>query len=302
MSDVMLCWFKLEGNLIANSWYRHLRYPNGKANMNAIAILAEIFYWYRPKKFDPTTGDWSSGQRKKFRDDKLQKSYKELSAKLGITKKQATLAVDFLVDQGILIREFRTVTTTKGVKLFNVMYLSINTANLEKITYPTLETKRVKPLQVGILQPSKEQKDAVDSDTYSQSSSPQSSLSKEIANSNSPQVVTLSQADKIADREAKVRTLQSLSPILETYIRRKGYADDDTFIFDEGWRFVRAAKRLLKYCRKDKVFARKALNDIASSFVRRGWSDWNLETIVKNTPDYITECRRNGHLPPGWDK
>lgn len=45
----------LDGNVIPHSWYGQLRKKTKKGvekpYLNAIVILAEITYWYRPKKF-----------------------------------------------------------------------------------------------------------------------------------------------------------------------------------------------------------------------------------------------------------
>ena len=38
------------GNVIPMVWFKTIRYPNGAPNNNAIHILADIVYWYRPKK------------------------------------------------------------------------------------------------------------------------------------------------------------------------------------------------------------------------------------------------------------
>lgn len=55
------------GNVIPMVWFKTIRYPNGAPNNNAIHILADIVYWYRPKE----ERDEESGQlicmKKKFR-------------------------------------------------------------------------------------------------------------------------------------------------------------------------------------------------------------------------------------------
>ena len=38
----------ISGNIIPMVWFQAIRYPNGKPNVNAIIILADIVYWYRP--------------------------------------------------------------------------------------------------------------------------------------------------------------------------------------------------------------------------------------------------------------
>ena len=38
------------GNVIPMVWFKTIRYPSGAPNNNAIHILADIVYWYRPKE------------------------------------------------------------------------------------------------------------------------------------------------------------------------------------------------------------------------------------------------------------
>lgn len=69
----------ISGNIIPMVWFQAIRYPNGKPNVNAIIILADIVYWYRPTEIrDEITGQ-VVGRRKKFRDDLLQRSYGQIS-------------------------------------------------------------------------------------------------------------------------------------------------------------------------------------------------------------------------------
>ena len=57
----------ISGNIIPMVWFQAIRYPNGKPNVNAIIILADIVYWYRPTEIrDEITGQ-VVGRRKKFR-------------------------------------------------------------------------------------------------------------------------------------------------------------------------------------------------------------------------------------------
>ena len=44
----------ISGNIIPMVWFQAIRYPNGKPNVNAIIILADIVYWYRPTLTAPT--------------------------------------------------------------------------------------------------------------------------------------------------------------------------------------------------------------------------------------------------------
>lgn len=109
------------GNVIPETWYEHLKMPSGRTDLNAIVILAEIVYWYRPRQIkDEETG--SVSWEKRFRADKLQKSYQQLADKFGLTKRQVSDAVHRLVDQGIITTELRDMTV-EGLRLTNVMFM-----------------------------------------------------------------------------------------------------------------------------------------------------------------------------------
>ena len=47
----------ITGNVIPMIWFEQIRFSNGKPNTNAIMILADIVYWYRPiEERDEQTG------------------------------------------------------------------------------------------------------------------------------------------------------------------------------------------------------------------------------------------------------
>jgi len=123
------------GNIIPDNWYRHLRYENGKPNINAIHILAEIVYWYRPTEIrDEVTGNVKF--MKKFADkDYLQKSYDQLSDKFGFTRRQVKTAVIYLENRNLVKRHFRNIVSSSGLRLQNVMYIELIPDQLQKITY-----------------------------------------------------------------------------------------------------------------------------------------------------------------------
>lgn len=84
------------GNIIPETWYSTIKYTNGKPNLNAIIILADIVYWYRPREVrDEATGQLI-GYRKKFKSDMLQRTYEQFAKKFGLSKRQATEAIVFL--------------------------------------------------------------------------------------------------------------------------------------------------------------------------------------------------------------
>ncbi|MBH9967933.1 DnaD domain-containing protein [[Bacillus] enclensis] len=122
---------KIEGNLVPHLWYKNITFASGKAHFVAITLLADILYWYRPTLVRDESGD-VVGTRTKFKGDMLQKSYQAFSDTYGFTKRQVKEAVDFLVENHLLIREFRTITTS-SIVLSNVMYVQPVAGNVNKI-------------------------------------------------------------------------------------------------------------------------------------------------------------------------
>lgn len=70
---------------------------------------------------------------RKFKRDMFRTSYTQLGNKFGVSKKQATAAVSFLVKQGLLRRELRTVRET-SVPLSNVLFLEPVVSKVKQIT------------------------------------------------------------------------------------------------------------------------------------------------------------------------
>ncbi len=125
----------LEGNIIPASWFEHLRYDDGKPHVNAILILSEVVYWYRPIEVrDERTGRLV-GYRKKFKGDKLQRSYGSFAEQFGFTKQQVRDAIGFLRDKGVITTELRTIEVN-GTRMNNVLYLEPVPERLKQITYP----------------------------------------------------------------------------------------------------------------------------------------------------------------------
>ncbi|QTC40440.1 DnaD domain protein [Bacillus sp. V3] len=122
---------KIERNLVPHLWYKNITFASGKAHFVAITLLADILYWYRPTLVRDESGD-VIGTRTKFKGDMLQKSYQAFADTYGFTKRQVKEAVDFLVAHHLLIREFRTITTSSMV-LSNVMYVQPVAGNVNKV-------------------------------------------------------------------------------------------------------------------------------------------------------------------------
>lgn len=122
------------GNVIPITWCKKICFENGKPNLNAILILSDIVYWYRPREIRDENSGALIGYEKKFKADLLQRSYQSFSEQFGISKRQAKDAIDLLADMEIIYREFRNVDTKSGM-LFNVMFIGVNPDRLSEITF-----------------------------------------------------------------------------------------------------------------------------------------------------------------------
>ena len=141
------------GNVIPNNWFKNIKFESGKVDINSILILSELIYWHRPTVLkDEITGDFI-GYQKKFKADKLQKSYESLANQFGLTKRQVKESTDRLQNMNLIEKEFRNIKTPEGQPINNVLYFSINHLEVERITfesnsdlrsnvtYPTIESK-----------------------------------------------------------------------------------------------------------------------------------------------------------------
>lgn len=125
----------IRGNIIPAAWFRTIVKPTGKPNLNAIIILSDIVYWYRPAEIrDESTGRLT-GMKKRFRSDLLQRSYQQMAEQFGISKRDATNAVIELEKLGVIQRVFRTLTI-RGQQMPNILFIRLDVGRLEQITYP----------------------------------------------------------------------------------------------------------------------------------------------------------------------
>ncbi len=134
----------LTGNVIPAIWCKRICYSNGKPNLNAIMILSDIVYWYRPREIrDEATGCIIRFE-KKFRADLLQRNYLDFAEQFGLSKKQTKDAFDLLESLGVIFRELRTIEA-KGRTMNNVLFIGLNAEKLHEITIgednPTTPTK-----------------------------------------------------------------------------------------------------------------------------------------------------------------
>lgn len=114
----------ITGNIIPQIWYKTITHPSGKPYLEAIVILSDIVYWYRPTEVrDERTGEVIA-YRKRFKADLLQRSYADLAQQFGISKREATNAVVALEKIGVVRRHLRTIDVN-GTKIANVLFLEL---------------------------------------------------------------------------------------------------------------------------------------------------------------------------------
>lgn len=146
----------IEGNIIPFNWFSEFKFKNGKPDLNAIVILSEIVYWYRPKIIRDEEIGMTVGMSKRFKADLLQRSYDSFSSQFGLTKRQVKDCIDRLCEHGVIYREFRTVQTN-ATTLFNVLFIGVNAGVLSSVSMyhpPTLE--RTTPLRLNVPPPTLE--------------------------------------------------------------------------------------------------------------------------------------------------
>ncbi|BBO87969.1 hypothetical protein [Desulfosarcina ovata] len=125
---------RLTGNITPISWFRNILTGSGKPDVVAIILLSDIVYWYTPVMTrDEHTGD-VIGIQQKFQADKLQKTYQEYADIFSFSKNQIKNAIDNLVSQNLITREFRHIKTGSGLAITNVMYIEPNIENIIKIS------------------------------------------------------------------------------------------------------------------------------------------------------------------------
>lgn len=124
----------ITGNVIPPIWCKKITYASGKPCLNAIFILADFVYWYRPKEVrDEITGQLI-GYKKRFKADMLQRKYEDICDQFGLSKKQVREAIDILVDIGVVRKELRTITVG-NMKVSNVTFFEVVPEKLYEITF-----------------------------------------------------------------------------------------------------------------------------------------------------------------------
>lgn len=126
----------LSGNVIPPMWYRTITYRNKRGaypHLLAINILADVCYWYRPKEIRDDKTSRVVGYQKRFKADRLQRSYSQLCEMFGCSDTQARDAVNMLEARNLITKEYRH---SKGGQRNWQMHLEPNVAQVKAHTYP----------------------------------------------------------------------------------------------------------------------------------------------------------------------
>jgi hypothetical protein len=143
-----------EGNIIPIPWFNHITFENGRPDTNAILLLSDIVYWYRPAIVRDEGSGQVLGYQKKFRADLLQKNYQDYENLFGFSKKQIRDAFVRLEEIGVIRRVFRTVETGFGYQS-NVMFIDLFADKVREITH------KVPPIDIEIERGVHESKEGV---------------------------------------------------------------------------------------------------------------------------------------------
>ena len=128
---------EITGNVIPQSWFQTVVNDKGKPMTNAIMILGEILYWYRPTEVRDEQDLKVARIRKKFSGDTLQMSYRQLEDKFSLTRNQVKAAVVALEKLGVIRRSFRNLVI-HGTKVNNIMYIQLDPDRLLELTFPEI--------------------------------------------------------------------------------------------------------------------------------------------------------------------
>lgn len=145
----------LRGNIIPHIWYQRLtkevRIGRNKETftrpyLEAIIILSDIVYWYRPTTIrNEGTGSIIQVNRK-FSADKLQRSYQQFADAFGFGKDQAKAACKWLENKGYITLELRNIMAA-GTHLSNVLFIEPVTEKVKELcAIPYAFTKAHPPI------------------------------------------------------------------------------------------------------------------------------------------------------------
>ena len=187
----------ISGNVIPMSWYKTIVRETGKPYLEAIVILSDIVYWYRPTEIRDETSGELIGYKKKFKSDLLQRSYQQLSNMFGISKREATNAIVALEKIGVLKRIFKTLTIN-DVTTSNVLFLELIPKKLEELTFGTETIKTAEQSQEVIGVTSKSDRGHLQKgELYTRSGGTYTEITSEITSE-----ITVKEKESIREKES----------------------------------------------------------------------------------------------------
>lgn len=125
----------ITGNVMPLNWVKHITHDNGKPNLNACVLLADLVYWYREVEVrDEATGQ-VIGRKQRFKGHAFQRHYKNYADLFGMTKRQVQDAMSFLHNKGIIKRWVETIEMPDGRKLSNCPFFEPIPEAIMRITH-----------------------------------------------------------------------------------------------------------------------------------------------------------------------
>lgn len=289
----------IEGNVIPTHWFNSFKLDSGKPDVNAVILLSEIVYWYRPVIVrDEKTGQ-TIGMKKRFKADYLQRSYASFAEQFGFTKIQVRDALERLEKAGVLTRHFRTIETGNS-KLNNVLFIELHPPVLLKLT--TLSSYNSIGYEVLNDDPPK-----IKPDTYQvlNGETPQLKVgtNTEITTENTTDIILSADAAKKpkAENQKPKSKIENFSFITEL----KKLGADHQLIQD--WMTVRKSKTAKDTQTAFDGFVREYkkshldLNTVLRICIEQNWkgfnASWNWQEAVSSlkTPDYPISEQPNQH-------
>jgi hypothetical protein len=124
----------ISGNMIPENWYHHVLSENGRVDLVALTILADIIYWYKPSANRDCHGRIIN-MYKKFKSDMLQMYYIAWEKKYNISDRKLRRSVKNLVRLGIIRKDIRTEIRNDFRRESGIVYFEPVPEKIYEITF-----------------------------------------------------------------------------------------------------------------------------------------------------------------------
>lgn len=319
---------QFEGNIIDHRWLfaPQLRFKNGKLNMAAVLVLADVIYWHRPTILRDERTNQVIEVRKKFSGAQFYKDYQLWADSLGLTKRQVQDAVAFLVDAGLIQREAKSITLGSGLMSNNLPLITPIPEAVANLTYGASSTRNPPTSSDAATKTDQEKKPSKSKRAGRQRETPHVETgdpSRHSAKPLTPQRET--STENTAETSAEIKqttTARARVPaadvvVLETsflsaasappgedHIRVLDSEQTDTSGAADPWEVEALAQRLFEHGIPKKTAARLA--DASPEMCARQleWLPANLKDQeakkrpVKNVPGYLRRAIEDGYAKP----